>query len=211
MIAARVLEMLAGAIAELKIGDPLRLDTDIGPVIDPDAVDMLEHHIVLMRAAGRVLYQCNIPAGLKNADYVAPTVIEINSIRELDREVFGPILHVVRYRPAELDQIIDEINGCGYGLTLGIHSRIEHRAEAIRRRVQAGNVYVNRNMIGAVVGVQPFGGCGLSGTGPKAGGPNYLLRFAAEQTWTVNESAVGGNASLLTLGSDRDKPLINKS
>lgn len=128
-------------------------------------------------------------------------MIEIDSIKQLEGEVFGPILHVILYRCKDFDKIIDEINACGYGLTLGIHSRIEHRADEIRRRIQVGNVYVNRNMVGAVVGVQPFGGCRLSGTGPKAGGPHYLLRFATEQTYTVNTAAVGGNATLLALSS----------
>ena len=117
----------------------------------------------------------------------------------LPREVFGPVLHIIRYASNRLDKVIDDINQSGYGLTLGIHSRIETRAEDIRRRVRVGNVYVNRNMIGAVVGVQPFGGMGLSGTGPKAGGPQYILRFANEQTYTVNTAAVGGNANLLSL------------
>jgi RHH-type proline utilization regulon transcriptional repressor/proline dehydrogenase/delta 1-pyrroline-5-carboxylate dehydrogenase len=126
-------------------------------------------------------------------------VLEIDSIRQLEREVFGPVLHVIRYRARDLDQVIADINATGYGLTLGIHSRIADTAEYIRSRVRVGNVYVNRNMVGAVVGVQPFGGCGLSGTGPKAGGPHYLLRFATEQTCTVNTAAIGGNASLLTL------------
>ena len=205
-IAPRILELLTGYLDEMVIGDPLDLATDIGPVIDKEAQDMLERHILKMRAGHRILYRCRKPAAADQGCYVPPTVIEINSIRELDREVFGPILHLVRYRSGNLDQVIDDINACGYGLTLGIHSRIEHHAEYIGRRVRAGNVYVNRNMIGAVVGAQPFGGCGLSGTGPKAGGPNYLLRFATEQTWSINEAAVGGNASLLTLsGSDQDK------
>ncbi len=131
---------------------------------------------------------------------MAPVAIEIENIAQLEKENFGPVLHIVKYRAEDLDKVLDDINACGYGLTLGIHSRIEQRAEKIRECVKVGNVYVNRTMIGSVVGVQPFGGCGLSGTGPKAGGPNYLGRFATEQTYTVNTSAIGGNASLLTIG-----------
>jgi len=129
--------------------------------------------------------------------FVAPTIIALDRVRDLTAEVFGPILHIVRWRAAELDRLLDDISANGYGLTLGIHSRIDETAERIARRLANGNVYVNRNMIGAVVGTQPFGGTGLSGTGPKAGGPNYLRRFATEQTVTVNTAAAGGNASLL--------------
>jgi len=130
---------------------------------------------------------------------MAPCAFEIDSIKTLEQEVFGPILHVVRYPSKELDRIIDEINGTGYGLTLGIHSRIDRTQRYIAKRVKAGNCYINRNMIGAVVGVQPFGGERLSGTGPKAGGPHYMFRFATERTLTVNTAAVGGNAILLDL------------
>ncbi len=129
---------------------------------------------------------------------MSPAIIEIKTIGDVRREVFGPVLHVLRYGVADLPQLIDAINGLGYGLTLGVQSRIEKRVQSICDRARVGNVYVNRNMIGAVVGVQPFGGCGLSGTGPKAGGPHYLQRFATEQTVTVNTAAVGGNASLLS-------------
>ena len=134
--------------------------------------------------------------------FFAPMAVEIENLARLQEEVFGPIVHVIRYRGAELERVIDEINATGFGLTLGIHSRIETRARAIQERVNVGNVYVNRNMIGAVVGVQPFGGCGLSGTGPKAGGPHYLQRFATERTLSINTAAVGGNTSLLSLGTD---------
>jgi RHH-type proline utilization regulon transcriptional repressor/proline dehydrogenase/delta 1-pyrroline-5-carboxylate dehydrogenase len=127
---------------------------------------------------------------------------EISSLDVLKREVFGPVLHVLRYRSSELSSLLESINATGYGLTLGIHSRIDSAARSINRRMRVGNAYVNRNMVGAVVGVQPFGGCGLSGTGPKAGGPHYLQRFATERTLTINTSAVGGNASLMSLASD---------
>jgi RHH-type proline utilization regulon transcriptional repressor/proline dehydrogenase/delta 1-pyrroline-5-carboxylate dehydrogenase len=134
---------------------------------------------------------------------MAPVAVEIDDIGLLEREVFGPVLHVVRYRSTELDQALAAINRTGYGLTLGVHSRIDSAARHIGKRVSVGNIYVNRNMVGAVVGVQPFGGCGLSGTGPKAGGPHYLHRFASERTLSVNTAAVGGNASLLSLSSQR--------
>jgi len=132
--------------------------------------------------------------------FVPPTIIELGRAGDLEEEVFGPILHVVRFRPDELDHLLDEIAGNGTGLTLGIHSRIDARIAHIAARMSNGNVYVNRSMIGAVVGTQPFGGTGTSGTGPKAGGPNYLRRFATEQTFTVNTAAAGGNASLLASG-----------
>ena len=143
-----------------------------------------------------------IPAGLGDGSYVTPLAVEIPAIDALDKEVFGPVLHIVRYKAAELDQMIAAINQTGFGLTLGVHSRIDGAARHIARVANVGNVYVNRNMVGAVVGVQPFGGCGLSGTGPKAGGPFYLHRFASEKTITINTAAVGGNASLLSLETD---------
>ena len=139
-----------------------------------------------------------MPPGLSGY-YMAPCAFEIDSIRVLEKEIFGPVLHVARYKSGELDRVIDEINATNFGLTVGVHSRIDHTQRHIARRVRAGNCYINRNMIGAVVGVQPFGGENLSGTGPKAGGPHYLFRFATERTLTVNTAAVGGNASLLDL------------
>jgi RHH-type proline utilization regulon transcriptional repressor/proline dehydrogenase/delta 1-pyrroline-5-carboxylate dehydrogenase len=198
-IAEQVLSLLAGYMDELVIGDPLQLNTDVGPLIDRQARQILEKHIEQIVNTGKVVHRCPLAQELKEGNYLAPVVIEINNIGQLGKENFGPVLHVIRYKTENLDQVLNEINDCAYGLTLGIHSRIENRAEEICSRVKVGNVYVNRNMIGAVVGVQPFGGCGLSGTGPKAGGPNYLLRFASEQTYTVNTSAIGGNASLLTI------------
>jgi RHH-type proline utilization regulon transcriptional repressor/proline dehydrogenase/delta 1-pyrroline-5-carboxylate dehydrogenase len=198
-IAERVLRLLAGHMDELVIGDPIDPATDVGPVIDEDARSALEAHVERMQREQQVLHRCRLPAACRDGTFVAPTIVQLDRIGRLQGEVFGPVLHVIPYAAADLDRIIDEINGTGFGLTLGIHSRIADAAEHIRSRVRAGNVYVNRNMIGAVVGVQPFGGTGLSGTGPKAGGPHYLARFAAEQTYTVNTAAVGGNASLLTL------------
>ncbi|MEM9530179.1 MAG: bifunctional proline dehydrogenase/L-glutamate gamma-semialdehyde dehydrogenase PutA, partial [Pseudomonadota bacterium] len=198
-VADRVLEMLAGAMQELVVGDPTQLATDIGPVIDPAAQGLLNAHIERMAKEARKIASTPLPEAAAEGTFVAPSAFEIKQLNQLEREVFGPILHVVRYRARELDEILDQINASGYGLTLGIHSRIEDTAERIRARARVGNVYVNRNMIGAVVGVQPFGGEGLSGTGPKAGGPHYLHSFITERTFTVNTAAVGGNASLLAM------------
>ncbi|MCH8959719.1 MAG: aldehyde dehydrogenase family protein, partial [Proteobacteria bacterium] len=201
-IAPRVIELLAGYMAELTIGDPALLSTDIGPVIDKDAQRMLNDHIDKISELGKVVARSEIPAGLGDGSYVTPLAVEIPAIDVLEKEVFGPVLHIVRYKAAELDQMIAAINRTGFGLTLGVHSRIDGAARHIARVANVGNVYVNRNMVGAVVGVQPFGGCGLSGTGPKAGGPFYLHRFASEKTITINTAAVGGNASLLSLETD---------
>jgi RHH-type proline utilization regulon transcriptional repressor/proline dehydrogenase/delta 1-pyrroline-5-carboxylate dehydrogenase len=198
-IADRTLALLAGWMDQLVVGDPLHIETDIGPVIDAESRENLERHIRLTGRGGRLFHRCAQRFAAGKGHFVAPAVLEIGSISELPREVFGPVLHVVRYAARELGKVIQDVNACGYGLTLGVHSRIADTAEFIRRRARVGNVYVNRNMIGAVVGSQPFGGRGLSGTGPKAGGPHYLLRFAVEQTCTINTAAVGGNASLLTL------------
>ena len=196
-IAPRVVELLIGAMDELAIGDPALLSTDVGPVIDEEARKTLEAHVAAMAAAGRVLHRVALPATSAHGTYVAPTLIELDGIGRLQREVFGPVLHLVRYPADALDEVIDAINATGYGLTLGIHSRIDATVRHIASRVRVGNVYVNRNIIGAVVGVQPFGGEGLSGTGPKAGGPHYLFRFAVERTLSINTAAAGGNAALL--------------
>jgi len=198
-IAERVIELLKGAMGELHVGDPARRDTDVGPVIDADARDGLLKHIREMKQAGRLIAETPVPESL-NGHFVAPVAFRLDSINELSEEHFGPVLHVVTWRARDLDKIIDDINATGFGLTLGVHTRNEDTAEHIDARVRIGNVYINRNQIGAVVGVQPFGGQGLSGTGPKAGGPHYLLRFVTERTRTINTTAVGGNASLLSLG-----------
>jgi len=195
--AARILEMLAGAMAELSVGDPASPETDVGPVIDADAKAALEAHIARLRAIGRPLATVPLPEQARHGTFVTPIAVEIGLAELPRREVFGPVLHVVRYRAADLERALDAVAATGYGLTLGIHSRIERFAERVRARVRVGNTYVNRNMIGAVVGVQPFGGEGLSGTGPKAGGPHYLPRFAVERALTVNTAAAGGNAALL--------------
>ena len=199
-VADRMIEMIAGAARELAIGDPRNPATHVGPVIDAEAKAKLDGYIASVRAldSGRLLYAGD---ALAEGYFVAPHIVELADPRALREEMFGPILHVTRYRADGLGDILTAIDATGYGLTLGVHSRITETAERIARRLDAGNVYVNRNMIGAVVGVQPFGGSGLSGTGPKAGGPHYLPRFASEQTVTVNTAAAGGNAELL-MGMD---------
>lgn len=196
-IADHVLAMVKGAMAALRVGLPWEPATDVGPVIDADARAALLAHIEAMRARGCTVTQAPLPPALAG-HYVPPTLIEIDRIETIGGERFGPVLHVIRYRMEDLDRVIDAVNGTGFGLTLGIHTRIDARAEYIARRARVGNVYVNRNMIGAVVGVQPFGGEGLSGTGFKAGGPHYLLRFTTERVYTVNTAAAGGNLELLT-------------
>jgi RHH-type proline utilization regulon transcriptional repressor/proline dehydrogenase/delta 1-pyrroline-5-carboxylate dehydrogenase len=199
-IAPRVLEILTGALQELKVGNPAEHNTDVGPVIDADAKAGLDAHLGHMIPRARLIAQAPMPTVTLAGHFVQPTALEIGSISELVKEQFGPILHVVRYAAKDLDKVIADINGTGYGLTLGIHSRNESYAEELASRINVGNVYINRNQIGAMVGVQPFGGQGLSGTGPKAGGPHYLSRFVTEKTRTINTTAVGGNASLLAMG-----------
>lgn len=197
-IADRLMTMLKGLMAELKMGDPALLSTDIGPVIDRDAHQMLEEHAAYLSQVGKPIAQMELPAQA-NGTYFAPRAYEINSLNLLKREVFGPILHVIRYQAGELNQVMDDIIQTGYGLTLGVHSRIEAAVKQIINRMPVGNKYVNRNMIGAVVGVQPFGGERLSGTGPKAGGPHYLPRLCIERAVSINTTAVGGNARLVSL------------
>ncbi len=198
-VAEHMMAMLAGAMQELRIGDPGKLSTDIGPVIDAGQLEMLQAHARRMDEQARLIARARLDDELPPGHWFAPCAYEIDSIDQLDGEVFGPVLHVLRYRSRDLERLVDRINATGYGLTFGVHSRIDGVQRHLTERIQAGNRYVNRNMTGAVVGVQPFGGEGLSGTGPKAGGPHYLFRFACERTLTVNTSAVGGNASLLTL------------
>jgi len=200
--ADKMLELILGNMDELKLGDPMQLETDIGPVIDEDARKMLQNHAERMTREAKLLRKLELGPEHENGFFFPPHVFEIPSIASLKREVFGPVLHVVRYSADRLGEVCDAINATGYGLTLGLHTRIEETMRFVRDRVDVGNVYVNRNQIGAVVGVQPFGGEGLSGTGPKAGGPNYLLRFALERAYTVNTTAAGGNAALLS--SERD-------
>ena len=199
-IADKVIEMIAGAMAELSVGDPALLSTDVGPVIDTDAKCQLDEHAGRMQGQARLIAEAPLGADTGHGTFFAPRAWELESLSQLTRENFGPALHVIRWKASELDAVVDAINATGYGLTLGIHSRIDQTVERIVQRAKVGNVYVNRNQIGAVVGVQPFGGQNQSGTGPKAGGPHYLPRFATEKTVTVNTTAAGGNASLLTLG-----------
>jgi RHH-type proline utilization regulon transcriptional repressor/proline dehydrogenase/delta 1-pyrroline-5-carboxylate dehydrogenase len=193
-VADRMIEMIAGAARELKIGDASDPATHIGPVIDAEAKSRLDTHIACMKREARVHYAGIAPEG----NFAAPHIFELKDAGELTEEIFGPILHVVRYEAERLEDVLRSIEVTGFGLTLGIHSRIDDVVETIVARLSTGNIYVNRNMIGAVVGVQPFGGHGLSGTGPKAGGPHYLARFATEQTVTINTAAAGGNAALLS-------------
>jgi RHH-type proline utilization regulon transcriptional repressor/proline dehydrogenase/delta 1-pyrroline-5-carboxylate dehydrogenase len=192
--APRVIRLLAGALEELKVGDPAEVDTDVGPVIDAPAREALVRHITKLRASSRLIGEARAPG---SGNYVAPVAFQLPLEGLPTAEVFGPILHVCPYRQQDLPRVLQWIRDSGYGLTLGIHSRIQTFIDAVVREARVGNVYVNRSMIGAVVGVQPFGGEGLSGTGPKAGGPHYLPRFATERTLTVNTAAVGGVTELL--------------
>lgn len=198
-IADKAIDLICGAMDQLRIGDPIDLHTDIGPIIDSKAKQNLDTHIANINP--RSIRSHSAPQTSDDGEgiFVLPRLFEVASIRELEHEIFGPILHVIRYAPEDLPRHLEEIRGTGFGLTFGIHSRIEGQTSALFAQQPAGNTYVNRNMVGAVVGVQPFGGQGLSGTGPKAGGPHYLLRFAAEKTLTVNTMASGGNADLLRL------------
>ena len=200
-IADKVVAMLAGAMAELEVGDPGLLSTDLGPVIDEDALKILVDHAARMDREAKKIAEVTLdPARTEHGSFFAPRAYEIASLDVLQREIFGPVLHVIRWKANDLAGVVAQINAAGYGLTLGIHSRINDTVDYLATHTRVGNCYVNRNQIGAVVGVQPFGGENLSGTGPKAGGPHYLLRFATERTLTINTTAAGGNASLLTIG-----------
>jgi RHH-type proline utilization regulon transcriptional repressor/proline dehydrogenase/delta 1-pyrroline-5-carboxylate dehydrogenase len=196
-VAPQILEMLKGAMDELVIGDPADPATDVGPVIDEAArgriEDWVEAHI------DAVLHRLALPPAAAHGTFVPPTLLHVDRVADLDREIFGPVLHVTTFEAGAMEATVDEVMASGYGLTLGVHTRIGSAADAVRARARVGNLYVNRSMIGAVVGVQPFGGEGLSGTGPKAGGPHYLPRFCVERTWTVDTTSAGGNASLLSL------------
>ncbi len=194
--ADRILTMLKGAMAEVSVDQPYLFSTDVGPVIDRNAQEQLFRHVDYLEKKARLIYKIPLPESL-NGHFVAPQVWELNHASDLTEEVFGPILHVVRYKAGTIEDVMSQINNKGYGLTLGLHTRIDETIEKVRKLCKSGNFYVNRSMIGAVVGVQPFGGEGLSGTGPKAGGPHYLLRFCTEHTFTQDTTAAGGNASLL--------------
>ncbi len=201
-IADKVINMLHGACQELVLGDPSKLSTDVGPVIDKSALATLTEHAARMDKEAKLLTQVKTTPECEYGYFFAPRAYELKSLSQLTGEVFGPILHVIRYKADEMDKVIDQINATGFGLTFGIHTRIDHQMKSVCARVNAGNCYVNRSMIGAVVGVQPFGGNGLSGTGPKAGGPHYLLRFANEKTLSVNTTASGGNTTLVSLAEE---------
>jgi RHH-type proline utilization regulon transcriptional repressor/proline dehydrogenase/delta 1-pyrroline-5-carboxylate dehydrogenase len=197
-IADGVIEMLGGAVAELAGGDPALLATDVGPLIDAEAFGNVARAIDALAEHGRPIVASPgaAPKAAHPANFIAPQAFEVPSIEHVRNEIFGPVLQIVRWS-GDPAAVVERINALGYGLTFGIQTRIDSRALAMAAQAHIGNVYVNRNTIGAVVGVQPFGGEGLSGTGPKAGGPHYLYRFCAEQTLTVNTAAAGGNAALL--------------
>lgn len=195
--AVKITSMLIGAMQELKVGHPALLSTDVGPMIDRAAVQRLEMHVEKLRAEASEIYTLPLPSDCKDGNYFSPQVWEIQNIRWLEGEVFGPILHIIRYHPDNLIQVFDDIHSTGFGLTGGIHTRLDSMMEKARDFMPVGNLYINRSMIGAVVGSQPFGGHGLSGTGPKAGGPLYLHRFAVERVTSINTAAAGGNTTLL--------------
>jgi RHH-type proline utilization regulon transcriptional repressor/proline dehydrogenase/delta 1-pyrroline-5-carboxylate dehydrogenase len=195
-VATRMIKMIVGAAREMKIGDPREPSTQIGPVIDRDAKDRLDKYIARMKTTARTHFAGTAP---NEGTFVAPHIFELDDPGSLRKEIFGPILHIVQYPARRFEQILRAISNSGYGLTLGIESRLNDKAARIVEDLAVGNIYINRNMIGAVVGVQPFGGCARSGTGPKAGGPYYLHRFATEQTVTINTAAAGGNAALISL------------
>jgi RHH-type proline utilization regulon transcriptional repressor/proline dehydrogenase/delta 1-pyrroline-5-carboxylate dehydrogenase len=195
-IAADCLSALAGAAAELRIGDPRELGVHVGPVIDEEAKEKLDSYLARRKAEGRVVYAAEAP---RQGTFVAPHIVRLARASDLREEIFGPVLHVATWRAEEFDALIAGIAASGYGLTMGLQTRIESRMRDVAAKAPAGNIYVNRNMIGAVVGSQPFGGFGLSGTGPKAGGPDYLRRFLRETTVTVNTASMGGDAALLSL------------
>ena len=199
-VADAMLEMIRGAFDALVIGNPEDPATDVGPVIDAEAKASLDAHVAAMRAAGYRVWQRDLPEACQHGTFVAPAIVEIGSIADLSAEQFGPVLHVARFKADQLEQVIADINQTGFGLTLGLHSRIDATRRLVEARARVGNFYVNRNQIGAVVGSQPFGGEGLSGTGPKAGGPHYVTRFATERVTCIDTTAAGGNASLMAGG-----------
>ncbi|MGH6906791.1 MAG: bifunctional proline dehydrogenase/L-glutamate gamma-semialdehyde dehydrogenase PutA, partial [Aestuariivirga sp.] len=201
-VAERVIVMLKGAMAELRIGDPLDYATDVGPVIDKEAKEALEAHKRRMKKGEKTIIDLVLGPECSHGTFVAPAAYELASLKPLTREVFGPILHVVRFAGDRIADVCAALNATGFGLTLGLHTRIETTVEEVRRLAKVGNLYVNRNQIGAVVGAQPFGGEGLSGTGPKAGGPHYLHRFAVERVSSIDTTASGGNAALMSLETD---------
>jgi len=199
-VAPAILRMLQGAMRELSIGDPWDPAIDIGPVIDEEAKAAITTHCEALDARGRLIARLALGPEHDSGCFVPPAIYRLDSIDELDREIFGPVLHVATFKASQLGKLVERLNGKGYGLTLGVHSRMAYTADYVAEHARVGNLYVNRNQIGAVPGVQPFGGEGLSGTGPKAGGPNYLARFATERVRTTDITATGGNVGLLTDG-----------
>lgn len=198
-VADRIIAMLQGAVSCLNMGDPMQLSTDVGPVIDDRARKLLQDHVADMNREATLLAEVPLPEACTKGTFFGPRAYEISSLDQLDGEVFGPILHIIRYQARDMARVLDQVRATGFGLTLGVHSRIEGAAQDIFQKLDVGNTYVNRNIVGAVVGVQPFGGQGLSGTGPKAGGPRYMFRFATEKTLSINTVATGGNAELFSL------------
>jgi RHH-type proline utilization regulon transcriptional repressor/proline dehydrogenase/delta 1-pyrroline-5-carboxylate dehydrogenase len=199
-VADKTIRMLQGAMQQLCLGDPAELSTDIGPLIDEEALMNAQHHKTKLAGFGKKIAEVSFDKNLSvSGHFFAPIAYEIDNLEFLTEEVFGPVLHVIRFKSDEVDRVIDDINKNGYGLTFGIHSRIESFIHKVTNRIKCGNIYVNRGTIGAVVGVQPFGGCGLSGTGPKAGGPLYLQAFATEKVISTDTTAAGGNASLVMI------------
>jgi RHH-type proline utilization regulon transcriptional repressor/proline dehydrogenase/delta 1-pyrroline-5-carboxylate dehydrogenase len=196
-VADQMIEMIAGAMQALTVGDPNDLATDVGPVIDADAKKALDEHLNWLDKNAKRLCRLELPREAQHGTFVAPAMYEIDSLRDLNRENFGPTLHVVRFAAEDLPRVVEDINRTGYGLTLGVQSRIDTVADYVESHARVGNLYVNRNQIGAVVESQPFGGEGLSGTGPKAGGPHYVARFATERVTCIDTTAAGGNATLM--------------
>jgi RHH-type proline utilization regulon transcriptional repressor/proline dehydrogenase/delta 1-pyrroline-5-carboxylate dehydrogenase len=196
-VADQMITMIAGAMRALKVGDPRDLATDVGPVIDDGAKGQLDAHLEWLEKNATRICRLPLPNEAAHGSFVAPAMYEISSLNTLNRENFGPILHVIRFAADELGKVVEQINASGYGLTLGLQSRIDSVRDYVEEHAKVGNFYVNRNQIGAVVESQPFGGEGLSGTGPKAGGPHYVARFATERVTCIDTTAAGGNASLM--------------
>jgi RHH-type proline utilization regulon transcriptional repressor/proline dehydrogenase/delta 1-pyrroline-5-carboxylate dehydrogenase len=192
-----MIRMIAGAMEALDVGDPRNLATDVGPVIDAGAKKLLDEHLDWLDKNAKPVCRLKLPKETANGCFVPPSFYEIKSLSQLNRENFGPILHVIRFAGDKLDKVVEDINATGYGLTLGLQSRIDTVRDYVEEHARVGNFYVNRNQIGAVVESQPFGGEGLSGTGPKAGGPHYVARFATERVTCIDTTAAGGNASLM--------------
>ncbi len=201
-VADKVIDMIKGALKERVIGNPSELKTDIGPIIDEEARSRLVEHCAKMEKEATLVAKADMPEVTEKGTFFAPHIFELSGLEQLEREVFGPVLHIIRFKSKDMETVLKQILDTGYGLTFGVHSRLEGRWQELFEKTRVGNTYINRNMTGAVVGVQPFGGEGLSGTGPKAGGPHYLMRFAAERTLTINTAAVGGNAELFSMNEE---------